>query len=355
VCRRNNGEAVAVGFPQQQFVREVAALLRLWSGDAPIHEREIGRLVEWAAVAATRGSAAEPLRAVARRRGGSVAGEARSCLGELFSRQGADSELGMALQDALRQDDAAVVAEFTAIVNRSVRQRLYKQWREDDAAGFNLWRLLRSALHGDPRLLVFPSGDPVWTTVVRGDGLCPDGQAVTAAIVLGHFLELSSRRLSLADMVVEVLQRIADTPGLCRAVRIDVLFAAMRDAAARDATVELGPGDGAVERDPQFRLAVDRSRRRSGECVIDIVQRYSADHKLDPTLATVFERSAAALVRDYAETGIWPDGYVEYLQQTQAEFDKALYTGQLKARFEYLAKCAKQAFEEAMRREYGSP
>lgn len=341
--------------PQQQFIDQLAALLRAWCGAVCVPEPQVTRLVEWAAMAATRGSAAAPLRAAAQQRGSEIAAEARSCLGELFSRQGADSELAIALSDVLCLDDAAVVAEFMAVVNRSVRQQLYKQWRTDDPAGFNLWRLLRSALHSDPRILIFPPGDPAWATAVRDAGLRSDGQTVTTAMVLGHILELSSRRLSVADLIVTVLGRLGDTPGLCRAVRIDVLFAALREAVGREAALELGWGEDAAPAEPQLRLAIEKSVQRARAHVAEITRRYVTDGKLDPVMAGVFERSASDLLHDYAATGIWPDCYPEYIQRHRAGDDNPSYAGTLKARFEYIAKVAKQMFERAMRVEYNSP
>ncbi|MBI3872884.1 MAG: hypothetical protein HY304_07400, partial [candidate division Zixibacteria bacterium] len=242
-----------------EMTREVAALLRRWCRCLPVSSIEESRLVAFgAAISIQSPWLRRRLAAATRKEETRIELVARSCVGSLFLRKGPDSDLGVALADVLNASDAELFIQFCRVVTRRVSQELYHRWPETDPDGAKISRNMWRALGHDPRIVIFPADDPIWVTTVKEGDLKTGAEPVDADGVVRLLLELWNEELPMADLLAAVLERIADLPGRSRAVRIDILFTALRQAAQEMRAIEWTSGE-RVSVDPELRRAIEKS------------------------------------------------------------------------------------------------
>lgn len=277
---------------------------------------------------------------------------ARSCVGTLFLCKGPESDLGVALGDVLDASDADLFVQFRRVVTRRVSQELYHRWPETDPDGAKISRNMWRALGHDSRIAIFPADDPIWATSAKQGDIKADAEPIDEEDVIGLLAQLWKDELPLAELLATVLTQIAELPGRSRAVRIDTLFSALRHVVPMMRTAESTTGEQAAE-NPDLRLAIQKSIQSARAKVAALMRRYQTEGKLDAAMATAFINATDDLLRDYADDGVWPEDFFGYLSRHSADLVYAIYRRDLRAKFEYIAGCAKVAFEDAMRRELG--
>jgi hypothetical protein len=334
--------------PRAAFVADVADSLRAYSkGELPAIA--MGCLVRFAAAIA-RQRLAGRLRAAAAHEQTSIEQQSLSVVAGVFEKSGSDSALSMALGDATLTDDASLFAAFQAIVVRAAAQELFQRWGENDALGARLWRGLQRVIRHDARIVAFPSDKPEWAALAELDSLNiefpPPGHEELSQIVAW----MQTRSLCLADVVAGVLAEVAGLPDRRRAVRIDALFAAVRDVMVQSAAAELAANE-RVAPNPRFRLAAEKALKAALERSQAGVEKYLIARKLDPDMAEAFRKALRDLISDCTDGGP-AQAYYEYVRPHAPALSLQDYRKSFRAKFEYLAEGAQVAFADVLREEF---
>ncbi len=330
-----------------------ASLLRRWCASEELASSEMQELWDWTVrIALTDYRNWRALDAVSRKSGVLLLDAARDYVAVLFGRH-PENYLAVTLEEVLSLDDAGLLAEYKAIVVHSVRQELYKRFKEIDETGFSIQRNMMRALRHDRRLKVWPEDKPRWVALATQNDLRLSQPEVTREELLPLVIELSAGVRGLPKLIHALVVAVADDSRWRAAVSIyETIFEALREAAelrilAKEAARMT------VEPDEAVRLAIQRAIESAMMKAQTIVAKYVDGAKLHKDIGLAFLRATKQLLEDLGETGMWQGDYCAYLKRWCPELTQEDYRDLYKARFDHVALSAERTFLRALGDELG--
>lgn len=331
-------------------ITDIASVLRLWcngeSGPACINQ--LARVAARIAEKKLYGR----LRAAAAREGVRVGDLALSSVAGLFRRNGSVPYLTAALGDDLDGDDVTLFRAFEAIVVVSVSQHLFHQWKTNDPNSAKLWEAMQRVLRNDRRVIRFPHESPEWVTVAADGDIREDAAPWAEDELLCLALQTPSVGMRMGEFVYELLTQVAQTDDKQRAVKIDVLFAAMREATNQHLSFDLASRLQPSHQDVEWKLIVDDTIQQVRTEVATKINRYVAEGKMTEASAKQFDQALRDFLDDFGVYGEPAKQFLEYLQVYAPDLGKKEYLSELRGRFEYLARFAQQRFFVILRENY---
>jgi len=274
-----------------------------------------------------------------------------SVVAGLFTERGSVSPLAKTLEDALKFDDVTLFLRFLNVAVKTASQELFHRWGESDPLSARLWRNLHRVIRQDERLVVFPVDKPEWVSpkkvVDLQAGLPPVSYDEIVRIISGQ----GQHQHSLADLITAILANVVSTPGCQNAVRIEILFSALRETTSEVTALQLANEVSCDRDDPLLSVAIDRATKQVFQNVETKLGRYQGTGKLHPDTVEVFRLALSDLVADCADGGP-AQSYYEYLHVHKPGLALEDYRQTLRTRFEYLAETVRKDFIEAMRKQY---
>jgi hypothetical protein len=165
---------------------------------------------------------------------------------------------------------------------------------------------------------------------------------------------ISSQELdhcSLADIIVAVLSAVVSAPGCQNAVKVELLFSALRETTREIKARQLADETPCNWSDPLLSIAIDQAIEQVLHNVGVKLSRYQVTKKLHPDVVEVFRLALSDLVADCADGGP-AQSYYEYLHVHRAGLTLEGYRRTLRTKFEYLAEWVRKSFFEEMRKRY---
>jgi SAM-dependent methyltransferase len=346
---RDYSARVKPALSSKLFITEAASALRRFClGLAD--RREVDRLVKLAAQIA-RAKLWGRLSAAAKAQGTSIEQLALSVIGGLFS-GGSDAPLGKALIPALESDDVSLFLRFKAVVVRTATQELFHRWHETDPTSARLWRNLQRAVRHDGRLAVFPHDRPEWVTLAaktesKADLNCLEHNDLASAVA-----KCGYPSSGLADYIANILRLCEQDRGAGGAVRIDALFAILRESMSAEILADLNAKGNSFCLDPDIQMAVGQAKRVALNNLHVRLEKYTNDGKLPPALVKAFGAALIDLLEDCVDGGP-AQSYFDYLRPHAPELPEEEYRRAYRSRFEYLAEKIQESFFDDMRKRLG--
>ncbi len=332
-----------------KFIIEIADSIRRYSNNGLI-TCEIDRLVKSAATIA-QNKLWGRLHAAAREQETRVEHLAISVVASMFTGKGSDSPLAEALENVLDSDDVTLFLRFRNIVVRTASQELFHRWGENDALSARLWRSLHRVIRRDVRMVVFPIDNPEWISLTDVTDLKANLPPVNHDEIVRIISSQEQDHRGFADLIVAILSAVVKASGCQNAVRVDLLFSALRETTHEIKVQQLVDEVPCNRSDPFLSVAIDRATQQVLHNVEAKLGRYQAAEKLHPDVVKLFRLALSDLVADCANGGP-AQSYYEYLRVHRPDLSLEGYRRTLRTRFEYLAESVRKDFIEEMRKRY---
>ena len=328
-------------YTSSDSVREVAAILRRYcQGNADTHT--VNRLVILAAEIARKRLWGR-LCAAARVHETTIEQQAISIVAGLFRGKDAHSRLSLTLGESLKADDITLFVHFQRVVTRTASQELFHRWDETDPLSARLWRSLQRAIRHDRRLIGFPCDSPQYVALAASQPTPGELTAIEYAEAVGYIGELTDPRMSAGDVVIFVLMQAAETVGNPRAIKVEVLFAALRDTISKMAADELSRESARESSHPNLDMAVAKAVETAKCEIRSRLDKYVSDDKVDGYTAGCLRKALDDLIDDLPDGGP-AQSYYQYLYAHRPDITPEEYRATFKTRFEYLAEAAQEKF-----------
>jgi hypothetical protein len=329
------------------FVADIASSLRQYCRD-DLNEGETNRLVKISAGIAQKRLWGK-INAAARIQGTTIEQQALSLMSGLFKGEGI-SPLKSALKGHLESTDVDLFLRFQAVVLRSASQELFHRWGESDPLGARLWRNLNRALRHDNRLIVFPNDKPRWVALAETQNLRQPDESVYAEELGQIISDLRVENNNLADIASEALKIIINETRFQHALKIDVLFTAIRNMWSESILRELADVKIPVEADPTTDMIKQQGKKLAADAVNEKLRRLSDMGRISRDELESFNNALNDLIEDIADGGP-AQSYFRYLYSHRPGIDNKEYRKKYRTRFEYLAEIAQQSFTEEIKRQ----
>lgn len=327
---------------------EIGALVRRYCSE-DLTSLEVDKLAKFAATVVKQRLYGR-LRSVARFEGTTIEQQALSVVSRLFKESGGRPALCDALGEFLAADDVTLFIRFQSIAIVSAEQELFQRWGDTDPLSARLWRTLRSALRKDGELVLFPAENPQWVALAAASDLrelCPSATFdEVSRLIVGEYKPGSK----LSELAKSVLSQIADADNCQNAVRLDYLFAGLRDVVSETAAQDFASESLQMSSDPSLAIVVERAKHAASQVAAQLLDRYLQAEKLAPDEVERIRRTLEEVVTDLADGGP-AQSYYSYLSTHWDGLTEQCYRQQYRTRFEYLASLAQTTFYDAMRKE----
>jgi len=335
---------------RQAFIADVAAYLRLFVR-GELGPREIDRLVSFSTVIA-RHKLRGRLQAAAWAEGVPVEEMALSIIGGLFGGDGPESGLAAALRDDLEADDISLFLHFQGVVTRYAAQELFHRWNQNDPASARLWRSVHRAVQHDPHITCFPAGKPEWTAPAADPDLPADLVPLGYADVKNIVGRVYDSRISIGDLVVTVVAEATRTSNGRPALRIEDVFAAVREVIADTSEIELSARLTTIPTDPFLAIAARKAAEQVLADMIVTLKKYESSGKLGPETIGYFNGALTDIIADCADGGP-AQSYYQYVCAHWPDLTLDDYRRDFRAKFEYLAEKVRDGFFSHLRDYFG--
>lgn len=333
----------------RDFIADVAESLRQYCGGHS-NTSEVKRLIKLSEFIVQKKLWGR-LHAAARTQETRVEYIATSVIAGLFTERGSDSPLPGALEEALKSDDVVLFLRFRNVVVKTASQELFHRWGENDTLSARLWRNLHRVIRHDEHLVVFPAGKPEWVCLKNVSDLQSDLPPVGHDEIVRIINDGGEHHRSLADSITAILSNAVSIPGCQNAVRIEMLFSALRETTSEIMAQQLANEVPCNRIDPLLSVAIDRANEKVFQHMETKLSRYQGTGKLHPDIVDLFRLALSDLVIDCADGGP-AQSYYEYLHLHKPNLALEDYRQTLRTRFEYLAESVRKEFIEAMRKQY---
>jgi len=259
--------------------------------------------------------------------------------------------LSAALGESLNADDVTLFLHFQRLVARSGSQELFHRWDETDPLSARLWRGLQRAVRHDRRLTCFPCDAPQYVALAASRPTTGELTAVEYAEAVRYIGELTDPRMPAGDVVVLILMHAADAAGSPRVIKVEVLFAALRDTISKIAGYELSRQSARDNDHPDLGIAVAKAVESAKREIRSRLDKYVGDEKLDTCTAGSLRKALDDLIDDLPDGGP-AQSYYQYLYAHRPDITPKDYNDRLRTRFEYLADTAQEEFYGFLREGY---
>jgi len=276
---------------------------------------------------------------------------ATSIVAGLFTEKGSDAPLAKALEDVLNSDDVTLFLRFRNVIVKAASQELFHRWGENDALSARLWRSLHRVIRRDERMVAFPIDNPEWVSLTDAPDLQADSPPVNHDEIIRIISSQEQNHLSFADLMVAILSAVVKAFGCQNAVRVDLLFSALRETTREIKALQFVDEAPCNHSDPFLSVAIDRATEQVLQNVEVKLGRYQAAERLHPDVVQVFRLALSDLVADCVDGGP-AQSYYEYLRAHRLDLSLEGYRRTLRTRFEYLAESVRKDFIEEMRKQY---
>ena len=334
---------------REAFVAELGAVFRQYC-QGTADARETRRLIRLAG-SIVEAALAGRLLAAARAQDTSPEQMAMSIVGGLFVASDSEAPIVTALRDEIESNDLSLFLRFKSIVVGFARQELFHRWDEHDALSARLWRTVRRVVRLDPRLTAFPCNHPEWVTPTGVDDLRPELPPADHGVLVRLIAARITPNYAVADLIAGVLSDLAEGDSYQRAVRIDALFAALRETCAETLAGEMPHRTPSYPPDPVLHIAIEHATTEAKKEIEKRLDRYQEKRKLTVEMAEAFRQALSDLLSDCADGGP-ARSYFEYVNIHLPDLSLSAYRRQYRTMFEYLAEKAREQFWRTIRDEY---